>query len=83
MIILLFLTSYIFFYSLGITILELATLRRMEDNGDIYQRLRRGDLSDYKEQLLLTYSGKLEKAIEVMVSPNPEVRHVDASLWYN
>jgi hypothetical protein len=51
----------------------------MEDNGDIYQRLRRGDLSDYKEQLSLTYSEKLERAIEVMLSPNPEVRCVGAS----
>ncbi|CAB4394573.1 unnamed protein product [Rhizophagus irregularis] len=64
-------------FSLGITILELATLRRMEDNGEIYQRLRRGDLTDYKEQLLM-YSEKLERAIELMLSPNPEERYVDA-----
>ena len=50
----------------------------MEDNGDVYQRLRRGDVADYKEQLL-AYSGKLERAIEVMLSPNPEKRYVGAS----
>jgi len=50
----------------------------MEHNGDIYQRLRRGDLTDYKEQLL-AYSRKLEKAIEVMLSPNPEERYLGVS----
>ncbi|RIA89819.1 kinase-like domain-containing protein [Glomus cerebriforme] len=65
-------------FSFGITVLELTTLRRMEDNGDIYQRLRRGNLTDYKEQLL-SYSEKLEKAIVVMLSHNPEERCVDSS----
>ncbi|GES88329.1 membrane-associated tyrosine- and threonine-specific cdc2-inhibitory kinase [Rhizophagus clarus] len=60
-------------FSLGITILELTTLRRMEDNGEIYQRLRMEEIlsGDINSHNCMNYY--FSAHIIVLINYNPKI----------
>ncbi|KAL1922881.1 uncharacterized protein VTP21DRAFT_9257 [Calcarisporiella thermophila] len=58
-------------FSLGLIILEMAANVILPENGPIWQRLRRGDLSDCKVQ---NFSSELVRLIRGMLSPDPAAR---------
>ncbi|KAI9137202.1 kinase-like domain-containing protein, partial [Paraphysoderma sedebokerense] len=61
-------------FSLGLIMLEIITNSVLPDRGESYQRLRRGDLSDFLPQFPADSSQLLQSTIASMLNPIPSRR---------